>query len=78
VTGCLPQAAFLVAGLAGSLGIEPASAANDGERRLRGMVNEARDRRLVRTLNMRRFLVRAARCHSPAAQVRERPADPSP
>ena len=75
--GCHPLAALLVAGLAGSLGIEPASAANHGERRLRGMVNEARDRRRVRTLNMRRF-VRPAQRHSPAAQVREQPADPSP
>ena len=75
--GCLPLAALLVAGLAGSLGIEPASAADHGERWLRGMVNEARGRRRVRRLNMRRF-VRAAQRHGPAAQVRERPADPSP
>jgi hypothetical protein len=32
--GCLLLAALLVAGLAGSLGIEPASAAKHGERRL--------------------------------------------
>jgi uncharacterized protein YkwD len=45
----LALVAFVVAGLAGSLGVEPASAANHDERRLRGMVNEARDRRRVRT-----------------------------
>jgi uncharacterized protein YkwD len=60
----LALVAFVVAGLAGSLRVETASAANHDERQLRGMVNEARDRRRVRTLNMRRFLVRAARRHS--------------
>jgi uncharacterized protein YkwD len=56
--------AFVAAGLVGSLGAAPASAANRDERQLRGMVNEARDQSRVRNLNMRRFLVHAARRHS--------------
>jgi uncharacterized protein YkwD len=56
--------AFVAAGLVGSLGVSPASAANRDERHLRRMVNEARDQSRVRSLNMRRFLVHAARRHS--------------
>jgi uncharacterized protein YkwD len=42
----------------------PAAAANHDERQLRTMVNDTRDRHGVRRLDMRRFLVRAARRHS--------------
>jgi uncharacterized protein YkwD len=56
--------AALVLALVGPMASAPASAANHDERRLRGMVNEVRDRRSVRVLKMRRFLVREARRHS--------------
>jgi uncharacterized protein YkwD len=56
--------ALLSASLAGPLVAAPVGAANDAERSLRGMVNEARHRRDVHRLRMRRFLVRAARHHS--------------
>jgi uncharacterized protein YkwD len=54
----------LVLALAGPTAASPAAAANHEERQLRSMVNDERDQRRVRTLRMRRFLVRAARDHS--------------
>lgn len=48
----------------GATGSSPAAAANHGERQLRAMVNDTRDHHGRRRLDMRRFLVRAARRHS--------------
>ena len=48
----------------GSLEATPAAAARGGERELRAYINEDRDDRGARRLDMRRFLVRAARRHS--------------
>jgi uncharacterized protein YkwD len=56
--------AALVLALAGPMAASPAAAVNREERQLRSMVNDERDQRRVRTLGMRRFLVRAARNHS--------------
>jgi uncharacterized protein YkwD len=42
----------------------PAAAANGHERQLKSMVNDTRERHDKRRLDMRRFLVRAARRHS--------------
>lgn len=60
----LALVAVLSVSLAGPLTAGPAVAANGDERQLRAMVNDVRDERRVRTLKMRRFLVRAARHHS--------------
>jgi uncharacterized protein YkwD len=48
----------------GPMAASPAAAANDSERQLRSMVNDTRDQHDRRRLEMRRFLVRAARRHS--------------
>lgn len=50
--------------LAGPLAARPALAANNDERYLRGLVNEARVEHQANPLRMRAFLVRAARRHS--------------
>ncbi|HEX2025503.1 MAG TPA: CAP domain-containing protein [Actinomycetota bacterium] len=57
-------AAALVLALAGPMAASPAAAANREERHLRRMVNDSRENHRVRSLKMRRFLVRAARHHS--------------
>ena len=54
----------LTVGLVGPLAAGPAAAANTDERQLQVMVNETRDQHDVGSLQMRRFLVRAARRHS--------------
>ena len=63
----IARAAVLTLALAtliGPMAANPAAAANSGEKELRTYVNEARDKRGVRELGMRKFLVRAARRHS--------------
>jgi uncharacterized protein YkwD len=54
----------LTVGLVGPLAAGPAAAANTDERQLQVMVNDTRDKHDVGSLQMRRFLVRAARRHS--------------